>query len=142
MLSRTHCEQLPAIMLSASIDGLQLFAAPDLHGTECSTAHLYLHKMRCLTGNLRLNFCPFTLPTKLFSLVRAGSTKKATSKAEKAKERAKQGLKEKTTEEQRKNAYYAAGGVALGLVTLGGLYYYDRQVRLSAVVYKLYCANE
>lgn len=37
-------------------------------------------------------------------------------------------VKEKTTEEQRKNAYYVAGGVALGLAALGGLYYYDRQV--------------
>jgi len=52
----------------------------------------------------------------------AEGTKKASAKAERA-------VKETTaTEEQRKNAYYAAGGVALGLATLGGLYYYDRQV--------------
>ena len=53
-------------------------------------------------------------------------TKKATTKAEKA-------IGVKPTEEQKKNAYYAAGGVALGLATLGGLYYYDRQVSLVEV---------
>ncbi len=61
----------------------------------------------------------------------AEGTKKASAKAERA-------VKETTaTEEQRKNAYYAAGGVALGLATLGGLYYYDRQV----CVYVCVCVN-
>ncbi|KAF5827535.1 hypothetical protein DUNSADRAFT_482 [Dunaliella salina] len=57
----------------------------------------------------------------------ADSTEKGTAKAERAVKQKTSAVKEKTTEEQRKNAYYVAGGVALGLAALGGLYYYDRQ---------------
>eukprot|EP00983_Pelagomonas_calceolata_P085876 1156645-Pelagomonas_calceolata.AAC.9 len=52
---------------------------------------------------------------------------KGTAKAERAVKQKASSVKERTTEEQRRNAYYAAGGVALGLAALGGLYYYDRQ---------------